>query len=170
MLGCGAITTGEVTVPVIVGLGSGASTDDPFSSLGLLAMASILPITSVQILSIIMRFSVDKSSIKQFIDHETTPWYELNGVKELLETLEITIPLIVFFFLLIKLLYKSQIPALGLKHLFHETSEYLKRLKRKKGEESSKLDSINYMPIFLFLSIVGLYLFLILVYTLVWHS
>lgn len=74
-------------------------------------MASLVPITSVQFLAIIVRFSVDKDSIHQAHGHDELPWYDWAGVKELLETLEITLPLIILFFILIKFAYKSQIPA-----------------------------------------------------------
>lgn len=74
-------------------------------------MASLMPIATVQTLAIITRFAVARDSIHQFNHHEETPWHELSGVKELLETLEITLPLILFFLVLIKFAYKSQIPA-----------------------------------------------------------
>lgn len=42
----------------------------------------------------------------------------MSGVKELLETLEITLPLIFFFVVLIKFGYKSQIPAVCVLFIF----------------------------------------------------
>jgi hypothetical protein len=74
-------------------------------------MASLMPIAAVQLLAIVVRFAVTRESIVQYEHHHELPWYDLSGVKELLETLEITIPLILFFLVLIKLGYKSDIPA-----------------------------------------------------------
>jgi hypothetical protein len=90
----------------------------PYSSLGLLAMASLMPVAAVQLLSIVVRFAIAREDIVQASHHHVLPWYELSGVKELLETLEITIPLILFFLLLIKIGYKSDIPAVWTSFFF----------------------------------------------------
>jgi hypothetical protein len=74
-------------------------------------MASLLPVMTVQVLAILVRFSVARGDIVQFEHEGHLPWYEMHGVKELLETLEITIPLILFFYILIRFVYNSQIPA-----------------------------------------------------------
>eukprot|EP01046_Picozoa_sp_COSAG06_P001199 COSAG06_NODE_37_length_30537_cov_73.315658_1_plen_768_part_00 len=58
---CGAVTTGPVTVPCVIALGVGvvassptANADNPLSAFGLVTMASLLPITSVLILTLFL--------------------------------------------------------------------------------------------------------------------
>lgn len=122
---CGAITTGEVTVPVVVALGSGiaatecvdkyvlfgcALTLSPFAGLGIVTIGSIVPIATVQILCLFVWLIVPEDSIVPKIISHHKAWWELSGVHELKETLQITIPLILFLlWILIKVL-KEKIP------------------------------------------------------------
>ena len=81
---CGALTTGPVTVPMVLALGLGVAKHhsrpgeffDP-SGFGIVAMASMYPILSVEILALI----VLSKSKEEIISHplaEKKPWYEDN--------------------------------------------------------------------------------------------
>jgi hypothetical protein len=67
---CGAVTTGPVTVPCVIALGVGvvassptANADNPLSAFGLVTMASLLPVTSVLILSLFLHGYKSRESI-----------------------------------------------------------------------------------------------------------
>eukprot|EP01126_Amoeba_proteus_P057172 TRINITY_DN7259_c0_g1_i4.p1 TRINITY_DN7259_c0_g1~~TRINITY_DN7259_c0_g1_i4.p1 ORF type:complete len:544 (-),score=113.48 TRINITY_DN7259_c0_g1_i4:344-1975(-) len=160
---CGAITTGEVTVPVVVALGGGISksfgTKNPFAGLGIVTLGSILPITTVSLLSILVWLVVPLESITKKTHPLHNPWWEERGVVELIETLQITIPLIIFLFLLLRPLLKESSPLVTLSHLFEHDSDYQHRLKVLHGTETSRLNKINFLWVGLFLTVFGLYVF-----------
>lgn len=157
---CGAITTGEVTVPIIVGLGGGLSSEEnPFSGLGLVSLGSLWPIITVQILCFILRYTVARGDIHHVLHPVVEPWHEKEGVMELIETLKITIPLILFFVILIKFLFRSDLPVITLKNVLHHHSEYLRRLKRRGDVESSKFGHFNYLWPAVAATVIGLFIF-----------
>jgi len=159
---CGAITTGEVTVPVVVALGSGIAgteTDNPYAGLGIVTIGSLLPILTVQILSIFVWLVVPRDSItlKLPADHEA--WYAQPGLHELKETLQITIPLILFLFFILLYVLKEKIPNVNLERVFEHDEDYHFRVSQLGGEEPSVLGKINWLWFALFLTIIGLYMF-----------
>lgn len=124
---CGAITTGEVTVPVVVALGSGIAATEcvdkyalalrrlinffsPFAGLGIVTIGSILPITAVQFLCLFVWMIVPEESITEKLVSIHKEWWELSGVHELKETLQITIPLIAFLLWILIYVLKEKIP------------------------------------------------------------
>ena len=67
---CGAVTTGPVTVPILlsVGIGVAANNRDPsrqssISGFGIVTLASIFPVLAVQVLSLILASSISEEEI-----------------------------------------------------------------------------------------------------------
>jgi hypothetical protein len=115
---CGAVTTGPVTVPLVLSLGIGISAaagkeQNSLSGFGIVTLASLLPIISVELLAIILMLT---TTPEQIIAHATsmavqnttamwttqTPWVEIiNGLRAI-------VPLVLFLFLVMKVLLKER--------------------------------------------------------------
>eukprot|EP01127_Copromyxa_protea_P023628 TRINITY_DN8923_c0_g1_i1.p1 TRINITY_DN8923_c0_g1~~TRINITY_DN8923_c0_g1_i1.p1 ORF type:complete len:666 (+),score=85.12 TRINITY_DN8923_c0_g1_i1:48-2045(+) len=160
---CGAITTGEVTVPIIVALGSGIAAteavDNPYSGLGIVTLGSIIPVLFVEILCVSIWLIVPKDSIVVVEIIEEKAWWEHSGIHELVETLEITIPMIAFLFCILIFVLKEKLPMVNLTKFFDHDNDYAYRMQVKNGQETSPLNRINYLWGGLLATIVGLYVF-----------
>jgi len=115
---CGAVTTGPVTVPVVLALGSGVATsmgnaDNVASStFGIVTLASLFPIVTVQLLAFMAYFSISEEEILKSPVGESanaadiTPWREaINGVRAIA-------PAVIFFFVLGRFVLRQRIPQL----------------------------------------------------------
>eukprot|EP01127_Copromyxa_protea_P018877 TRINITY_DN6025_c0_g1_i1.p1 TRINITY_DN6025_c0_g1~~TRINITY_DN6025_c0_g1_i1.p1 ORF type:complete len:657 (-),score=105.71 TRINITY_DN6025_c0_g1_i1:1770-3740(-) len=160
---CGAITTGEVTVPVIVALGSGLagneSRDNPFAGLGIVTLGSLLPITSVQIFAVFVWLAVPGNTVEEVIAESHEEWWQVSGVHELIETLMITVPLIAFLMWILYYILKEKIPDVNLSVVFEHDEDYQHRLHLNDGSESSFWSKVNFLWAGLFCTFFGLYIF-----------
>ncbi len=111
---CGGITTGPVTVPLVLALGIGIAAsagkgDSSLSGFGIVTLASIFPVTGVLLLGLILKLSYSQAEVLALIQasaqasaaspaswFETTPWLEIKG------GLQAILPLVLFLFLLLK--------------------------------------------------------------------
>ena len=121
---CGAVTTGPVTVPLVLALGigiaaSGGKGESSLSGFGIVTLASLFPIIAVLCLAI----SVSTVSTPEAIIaaakastaiasvplwHELTPWAEIKGGAQAI------IPLVIFLFLVLKLVLKEKVQEAGI--------------------------------------------------------
>ena len=121
---CGAVTTGPVTVPLVLSLGIGIAAsagkgDSSLSGFGVVTLASIFPIIAVLILSIFVSL---QSSPQEIIDAAllTTSNSTLQGFEEskwdqtpfieILAGIQSILPLVIFLMFVLFIILKSKLP------------------------------------------------------------
>ncbi len=118
---CGAVTTGPITVPLVLSLGIGIAAaagkgDSSLSGFGIVTLASLFPIIAVFILSIYLSFTLTPESIIAAAEAQTlaappqTPWYELTPFAETIAGLRAIVPLVLFLFFVLKVVLKENVP------------------------------------------------------------
>jgi len=121
---CGAVTTGPVTVPLVLALGigiaaSGGKGDSSLSGFGIVTLASLFPIIAVLCLAVYVstvttpeaiiaaaQASTAVTSVPAW--HELTPWAEIKGGAQAI------IPLVIFLFLVLKLVLREKVQEAGI--------------------------------------------------------
>ena len=99
---CGAITTGSVTVPIVLALGLGISDhfsgDQPntLSGFGIVTLASLYPILAAEILALLLLTKSKDSIIGDGKEASTEHWEETSPYAELIHSLRAVGPLTVF--------------------------------------------------------------------------
>jgi hypothetical protein len=118
---CGAVTTGPVTVPLVLSLGIGIANSagkggDSLSGFGIVTLASLFPIIAVMILAlyvstqytpemIIEAATAVQSGVQSVQWHEETPGLEIvGGVRAI-------VPLVIFLILVMTVLLREKIPS-----------------------------------------------------------
>ena len=118
---CGAVTTGPVTVPLVLSLGIGIANaagkgNSSLSGFGVVTMASLFPIMAVLILAIFMSFTVTPEQIieaakasSSVAQAEPTIWGKTPLVEIVLGVRAI-LPLVLFLMAVLFLILKSSLP------------------------------------------------------------
>ena len=120
---CGAVTTGPVTVPLVLSLGIGiaASAGKGHSSLsgfGIVMLASLFPIIAVQLLAIYVANTITPAEIIQgatAVVQATgpTPWYEKTPGLEIVLGIRAIVPLVLFLLFVMIVILKEKIRHKG---------------------------------------------------------
>ena len=116
---CGAVTTGPVTVPLVLSLGIGIATAagkgrSSLSGFGIVTLASLFPIVAVEVLAIFISFI---ETPQQIISHAaamsnsvtTLGWHEKTPYLELLSGVRAIIPLVLFLIFILTFVLKEKI-------------------------------------------------------------
>ncbi len=116
---CGAVTTGPVTVPLVLSLGIGIASaagrgTTSLSGFGIVTMASLFPVVGVMLLGIYFFHNIPPESIIEAARASTAmmnevSWYEQTPGKEIILGLRAIIPLIIFLFIVLKLVLRESI-------------------------------------------------------------
>lgn len=120
---CGAVTTGPVTVPLVLALGIGiaASTGKDTSSLsgfGIVTLASLFPILGVELLAVYLAQTTSPQAIMAAAAaaggaagvrawHEQSPWVEIIG------GVQAIVPLVLLLLLVLRLLLREKLKHPG---------------------------------------------------------
>ncbi len=120
---CGAVTTGPVTVPLVLSLGigiasAGGSGKSSLSGFGIVTLASLFPVLGVMLLSFYIAATVTPEAIIAAAAamttsadpawHERTPWAEIvGGVRAI-------VPLVLFLLLILKVVLKERVHEAGI--------------------------------------------------------
>lgn len=116
---CGAVTTGPVTVPLVLALGVGiasaaGSGNDSLSGFGIVTLASLFPILGVEILSIYLFQTVSVESILAGVpavaQSVVVPWYEQTPYAEAIGGIRSIVPLMLFLALVLFFVLKDTLP------------------------------------------------------------
>lgn len=120
----GAVTTGPVTVPLVLALGIGIASaagkgDSSLSGFGIVTLASVFPIMGVMLLTLYVSFNVTPQEIIDGVAnasnntivlkmwYNATPWEEISlGVRAI-------IPLVIFLFIVMKIVLREKIQNFG---------------------------------------------------------
>ena len=118
---CGAVTTGPVTVPLVLSLGIGIANaagkgNSSLSGFGVVTMASLLPILAVLILAIFVSFKVSPEQIIAAAQAQTTALiteptiWEQTPVTEVVLGVRAILPLVLFLMFVFFIVLKSKLP------------------------------------------------------------
>ena len=122
---CGAVTTGPVTVPLVLALGigiaaSGGKGDSSLSGFGIVTLASLFPIIAVLCLAVYVSTVTTPEAIiaaAQAVSSaiEVAPaWYEITPWAEIKGGAQAIIPLVIFLFLVLKLVLRENVQDAGI--------------------------------------------------------
>ncbi len=121
----GAVTTGPVTVPLVLSLGIGIAAaagkgESGLSGFGIVTMASLFPILGVMLLSVYVASTVTPGEIVEAARAAASisqdgplPWYERSPGVEIVLGIRAIAPLVVFLFLVLRVVLRERLPNLG---------------------------------------------------------
>jgi hypothetical protein len=122
---CGAVTTGPVTVPLVLSLGIGIAAaagkgDSGLSGFGIVTLASLFPVTGVLLLSLYVSHSVTPDQIIEAARQAAAlpqavelAWYERSPGVEIVLGVRAIVPLVLFLFVVLKLVLKEKLENQG---------------------------------------------------------
>ena len=122
---CGAVTTGPVTVPLVLALGIGIASaagrgSSALSGFGIVTLASLFPIIGVMLLSLFVASTTTPDAIIAAAHASThaaqthIPWYAQSPMQEILAGLRAIVPLVVFLMLVLHFLLREKLSNLGI--------------------------------------------------------
>lgn len=118
----GAVTTGPVTVPLVLALGIGIAAaagkgQSSLSGFGIVTLASLFPILSVQLLALYLAFTTTPAEIiaaaAQAQQALAPAWYTQTPWLEIIGGLRAIVPLVLFLLLVMWLILKEKLPEPG---------------------------------------------------------
>jgi len=120
---CGAVTTGPVTVPLVLALGIGVATaggggDSKLQGFGIVTLASILPIMAVLGLAIVLKFTVPVDVILAEAASKAEAasaagqalWYEQSPYAEVVGGVRAIVPLVIFLMIVLFVVLREKLP------------------------------------------------------------
>ena len=121
---CGAVTTGPVTVPLVLSLGIGIAAaagkgGDSMSGFGIVTLASLFPIVAVMGLAIYVSMitpveailaSVETTAVAEVV---TVPWHEQTPWVEIVSGIRAIVPLVIFLMLVMRFLLREKLHQPG---------------------------------------------------------
>lgn len=121
---CGAVTTGPVTVPLVLSLGIGIASSagkgtSKLSGFGIVTLASIFPVVGVMCLAIFVRETVSPEEIIALAKGasqagDALPWYETSPGVDIVLGFRAILPLVLFLVLVLKVMLKEKIKNAGM--------------------------------------------------------
>jgi hypothetical protein len=118
----GAVTTGPVTVPLVLSLGIGIAAaagrgDSGLSGFGIVTLASLFPILGVLLLALYVTWTVEPAEViaaaaalAASADADSLAWYAKSPGLEVLMGIRAILPLVLFLFLVLKLVLREDLP------------------------------------------------------------
>jgi hypothetical protein len=118
---CGAVTTGPVTVPLVLALGIGIASSagrgsSSLSGFGIVTLASLFPIVGVELLALYIFHATTPEAIIAAASTavtDTTSWYSVTPYLEIVGGLRAIIPLVIFLVLVMCVLLREKIREPG---------------------------------------------------------
>jgi len=115
---CGAVTTGPVTVPLVLALGIGiasaaGSGDNSMSGFGIVTLASLFPILGVLGLAFYVHFTYPIDMIlamAEGMQSSTPAWYEQTPFAEAVAGIRAIVPLVLFLAVVLFAVLKEKLP------------------------------------------------------------
>ncbi len=121
---CGAVTTGPVTVPLVLSLGIGIAAaagkgGDSMSGFGIVTLASLFPIIAVMGLAIYVSMVTPVETILASAANTTAsetlavPWHEQTPWVEVISGIRAIVPLVIFLMIVMRFLLREKLPQPG---------------------------------------------------------
>jgi hypothetical protein len=122
---CGAVTTGPVTVPLVLSLGIGVASavgegaGGSLKGFGIVTLASLFPITAVLCLAMYIGLTQSPEEIIAEAGAaasmvSSTKWYQTTPFPEIIGGVRAIVPLIIFLFIVMKLVLREKIREAGM--------------------------------------------------------
>lgn len=121
---CGAVTTGPVTVPLVLSLGIGIASaagkgNSSLSGFGIVTLASLFPIVAVLILGLYVSSVTSPDAIIQAVQSTSASvslpaWYEKTPAVEIIGGIRAIVPLVAFLFIVLSFVLREKIPEAGI--------------------------------------------------------
>jgi len=119
----GAVTTGPVTVPLVLALGIGIASaagkgDNNLAGFGIVTLASIFPVIGVMGLGVYLSFIITPAEIITIANstqnlNETLAWYETTPGEEIVLGIRAIVPLVLFLLFVLKIVLKAKVANSG---------------------------------------------------------
>lgn len=116
---CGAVTTGPVTVPLVLSLGIGVASsvgkgESSLSGFGIVTLASLFPILGALGLGVYISATVTPEEIISLAQNAVTkeqviPWYDQTPWLEVIVAMRAIVPLVLFLLIVMKLVLREKI-------------------------------------------------------------
>jgi len=114
---CGAVTTGPITVPLVLSLGVGIAAaagkgSTSLSGFGIVTLASLFPIIGVELLTLYLYFSVTPEEIiaaAATLQAGEPAWYSLTPALEIIGGIRAIVPLVIFLLLVMIFICREKI-------------------------------------------------------------
>lgn len=115
---CGAVTTGPVTVPLVLALGIGMSRaagrgSSSLSGFGIVTLASLFPILGVYLLTLVLASATDPAAIiaaaQPAAAPALTPWFARTPAAEVFGGLRAIVPLVAFLYFVMRVLLREKV-------------------------------------------------------------
>lgn len=122
---CGAVTTGPVTVPLVLSLGIGIASaagkgDSGLAGFGIVTLASIFPISGVLLLALYVSNTVSPAEIIETARQASLAvgavelkWYERSPFEEIVLGVRAILPLVIFLFLVLRFVLHESLKNRG---------------------------------------------------------
>lgn len=118
---CGAVTTGPVTVPLVLALGVGIASSagkgsSSLSGFGIVTLASLFPIAGVELLAVYIHFSMTPEAIiagAAIHGDAVASWYAATPYAEILSGLRAIVPLVLFLIVVMRALLRERVHDRG---------------------------------------------------------
>lgn len=119
---CGAVTTGPVTVPLVLALGIGIASSagkgsSSLSGFGIVTLASLFPIVGVELLALYVFNSTTPEAIiaaAGAANVETASWMTQTPYAEIIGGLRAIVPLVIFLVIVMRIVLREKIPEPGI--------------------------------------------------------
>lgn len=123
---CGAVTTGPVTVPLVLSLGIGIASasgkgDSSLSGFGIVTLASLFPVLAVLILTLYVASTTPVDTIIQAAQASaaaaaasTPSWLEQTPMAEIIGGIRAIVPLVIFLLIVLMVVLKDKISQPGI--------------------------------------------------------
>jgi len=121
----GAVTTGPVTVPLVLALGIGIASaagkgESGLSGFGIVTMASLFPVIGVLLLTLYVAATATPAEIIETARQAAAaagdtpvPWYERSPFGEVVLGFRAILPLVIFLFIVLKVVLREKLPNAG---------------------------------------------------------
>ncbi|MDX8397661.1 MAG: DUF1538 domain-containing protein [Mariprofundaceae bacterium] len=125
---CGAVTTGPVTVPLVLALGIGMAAaagkaNSPLAGFGIVTLASLFPVIGVMLLTLFVATTQSPESIIAAVQaqqalgaagsSEVAAWYMMTPGQEIVSGLRAIVPLVIFLMIVMKLILGEGLSRAG---------------------------------------------------------
>lgn len=111
----GAVTTGPVTVPLVLALGIGVASavgkgSSSLSGFGIVTLASLMPVMGVLILGFMVEPGAAASAA---VAASAAPWWTVSPAAEVIGAVRAIVPLVLFLLLVLAVIVRKRIPHAG---------------------------------------------------------
>jgi hypothetical protein len=120
---CGAVTTGPVTVPLVLSLGIGIAAaagkgDSSLSGFGIVTLASLFPIIGVELLTLYLSVNYSPEQIIASAAvaadaEEVLGWHQFTPGAEIVTGIRAIVPLVIFLLLVLTLVLREKVGRTG---------------------------------------------------------